>query len=68
MIDTRSLYPYRNNLETYDEEHALKTDLYNHTYTFLNRGLTEIFSNYLAKNLWSDVQYHWYTHNIFLMI
>lgn len=54
MIDTRSLYPYRNKLETYDEEHGLKTDLYNCTYTFLNRGLTEIFSNYLAKNLWTN--------------
>ena len=54
MIDTRSLYPYRNKFETYDEEHALKTDLYNHTYTFLNRGLTEMFSNYLAKTLWTN--------------
>ncbi|WCE94244.1 hypothetical protein [Acidithiobacillus ferriphilus] len=55
MIDTRSLYPFRNNLREYDENKGLLLELNNFTYDFLRQGSVSFAWNDFGKNVWMNL-------------
>ena len=55
MIDTRSLYPFRNNLREYDEDKGLLLELNNYTYAFLKQNRVSFAWNDFGTNVWVNL-------------
>lgn len=55
MIDTRSLYPFRNKLREYDEKKGLLLELNNFIYDYLKQTVASYVWNDFGKSLWVNL-------------